>query len=258
VKFGAVPAAVLLVVAAQAAENSAERAQAFARLPDWRGYWNTELMHRSSGPSGRPEDPSLAGMQKMMRLLAHPPYNQEWERRYQQKLQAGSQKALTGKVCDWRMFPVIMEAPSTFQIVVLPEEVMMIFDKGAVRHIHTDGRQHPGADDIWSTRMGHSVGRWEQGTLVIDTVATAGGPVAAIGVAGELSDQARFVERLRMVDGNTLENRMTIEDPSRLTKPWELTISYHRARGLDRMIDWDCDEDLNPVVDGKLTVVSPK
>ena len=50
---------------------------------------------------------------------------------------------------------------------------------------------------------------------------------------------------------------MTIVDPLRFTKPWELTIRYTRAIGLDRMIDWDCEDDRHPLVDGKLVVAPP-
>ena len=56
------------------------------------------------------------------------------------------------------------------QIATLPEETLLVFENGQVRHIYTDGRQHPSGEDIRPTALGDSVGRWERDTLVIDTI----------------------------------------------------------------------------------------
>ena len=207
-------------------------------------------------PSGRDNLFSGGGPQQYVMLLAHPPYNEEWERRHQSALQDAQRLAAVAKLCDWEAFPLTMEAPTTFQVVITPEETLMIFDRGAVRHIHTDGRSHPGKDDLWPTSTGHSIGHWEKDELVIDTIALTPGPVAP-GPSANLSEKAHFTERLRMIDKDTLEDRMSIEDPLRFTKPWEVIIRYSRVVGLDRLIDYDCENDRNPVVDGKLIVTPP-
>ena len=41
------------------------------------------------------------------------------------------------------------------------------------RRIYTDGRKHPAADDLVPTWEGHSVGRWEGDTLVVDKIGRA-------------------------------------------------------------------------------------
>jgi hypothetical protein len=232
------------------------RASIFAKLPDWTGYWDTEWVRAVTNPSGRDEDLSFTAVAKHARLLGHPPYNAEWEKRYQDDLRNAGVDAANRKRCDWRDFPLAMEAPTTIQVLITPEETVMLFHVGVVRHIFTDGRLHPSANDLWPTRMGHSIGRWKNGELTIDTIARTPGP-AFVGPSADLSEVAHFVEHLRMVDQNTLEDRMTIRDPQRFTKPWELTIRYSRAVGLDRMIEWDCDNDRHPVVDGKLVVAPP-
>jgi hypothetical protein len=241
---------------AHGAASSQERVRKFAQLPDWTGYWDTAWLQSVTNPAGRNADVSFQATAKLVRLLDHPPYNAEWEVKYQAALRNAGAVAENRKLCDWRDFPLTMEAPTTFQIAITPEETLMVFHFGALRHIFTDGRGHPAKDDVWPTRMGHSIGRWENDTLVIDTIARTAGP-AFVGPSAELSEQAHFTERLRLVDKDTLENRMTIVDPLRFTKPWELTIRYRRAVGLDRLIDWDCDGDRHPVVDGKLAVAPP-
>ena len=47
----------------------------------------------------------------------------------------------------------------------------MIVAGREIRHIYTDGRPHPSADEIWPTPWGDSIGHWEGETLVVDTIA---------------------------------------------------------------------------------------
>jgi hypothetical protein len=103
--------------------------------------------------------------------------------------------------------------------------------------------------------MGFSIGRWQDGVLEIETTARSAGPIAQFLSPVELSDQVRFTERLRQVDADTIEDEMTIDDPLRFSQPWQVTFRFTRLAGMDRMIEFDCDEnDRNPLVDGKLTV----
>ena len=146
-----------------------------------------------------------------------------------------------------------------FQVAVLPEETLLIFENGQIRHVYTDGRGHPSNDDLWPTRLGDSVGRWEGDTLRIDTIARRSSePIAPRAWVSMLSDRARFTERLRLVDGNDLEDQFTIEDPIALAAPWRMTLRYARITQMNRMVEFDCSEnERNPVVDGKMTITTP-
>jgi hypothetical protein len=85
----------------------------------------------------------------------------------------------------------------------------------AVRTVYLDGRTAP--PNQAPSRLGHSVGRWEEDTLVVETS----------GVAGNItwwnaqhSDQFRVVERFtRSEEDNTLHLTATIEDPWSLREP---------------------------------------
>jgi hypothetical protein len=79
-----------------------------------------------------------------------------------------------------------------------------------VRTVHLDG-QHPKNPAL--TRGGHSIGKWEGDTLVVETVALA--PSVLIPMAGiMLSDKARIVERFRLEPGGgTLTRDYVVEDP---------------------------------------------
>jgi len=104
--------------------------------------------------------------------------------------------------------------------------------------------------------MGDSIGHWEGDTLVIETVARLANDALAIASPlSKVSEHAKFTERLRLVSPDVLEDEMTIEDPVALARPWTVKIRYRRVTDLDRMTNYDCEEnDRNPVVDGQLTV----
>jgi hypothetical protein len=198
--------------------------------------------------------------------LAPPPYNAEWEAKRQAALAAVARAQASGappfdaKACGFR-FPAMMESPALFQLVPTPEETLIIFDNYTpTRHIYTDGRKHPKKEDRWPTAAGDSIGHWEGDTLVVDTVAHKAGYAALLPMPGvaELSEEAHFTERLRRIDADTFEDDMTIEDPSRLTRPWRITVRYKRLAALDRMIPYECMEnDRNSIVDGKMEITPP-
>ena len=151
-----------------------------------------------------------------------------------------------------------MESPQTFQVVSVPEETIILFEALERRIVYTDGRDHPAKRDLWPTRWGDSIGHWDGDTLVIDTVARTAGPIGWLAGMSLLSEQAHFVERLRLMKSGELEDQMTIDDPVAFSRPWKVVIQYRRLTDIDRLLPYDCEEnDRNPVVDGKLTIKAP-
>jgi hypothetical protein len=253
-------AVVLATSLVHAAPNSSQRVRAFARLPDWTGLWETAISKELTTPGGRSSTPGT------LKLVGHPPYNPEWELKYQAALDNPVLKAAvteTLKGCGQdapayvRSFPNIMDAPMVFQVVVTPEETLFVMDHGEVRHIYTDRRAHPAGDDLWPTPLGDSVGHWAGQTLVIDTVARTAGPISMFSPAAELGEQAHFTERVHQIDANTLEDQLTIEDPMRLAHPWTVTLRFTRVLDLTRFIAYECEADRNPIENGKLTIKPP-
>ncbi|MBI2185597.1 MAG: hypothetical protein HYU37_00570 [Acidobacteria bacterium] len=88
------------------------------------------------------------------------------------------------------------------------------------RAIPTDGRTH---DPVRSQDVyfyGHSVGRWDGDTLVIESIAF--NDLTWLDRGGYFhSDQMRVTERLRR-EGNTLVYDVTVEDPDVLLEPWAM------------------------------------
>lgn len=51
-----------------------------------------------------------------------------------------------------------------------------------------------------------------------------------------MSEEARVVERLRLIDGGkTLELTATVEDPTYYAKPWTARTTLQRRPGMERM-----------------------
>ena len=85
------------------------------------------------------------------------------------------------------------------------------------RIVYTDGRDHP--DGYPPAFNGHSIGHWDHGTFVIDTVAMD--PVTWIDDAGTPHSEAlHIVERLRRVNLTTLEVTVEFDDPKTFTRRW--------------------------------------
>jgi hypothetical protein len=257
----------LAMCAAHAQENSPQRVRAFAALPNWAGYWETEIAAAPFPPPQAGSDPNeefLKRVTKMSKLQGKPPYNAEWERKSRSVLKRTGPAATPEpfEICG-EGFPAIMEDPTPdgmFQILVTPEETLIVFQQNReLRHIFTDGRPHPMKQDLWPTALGDSIGHWEGPTLVIDTLARKAGPISpppAFGVA-DLSDRVRFTERLTRLDADTLQDDMTIDDPQRFVHPWQLSIRYKRVTGIDRIMPTGCENDRNPIVNGKQSITPP-
>jgi hypothetical protein len=91
------------------------------------------------------------------------------------------------------------------------------------RVIPTDGRKNVGAGiRNW---MGNSVGRWEGDTLVVETRNIK--PESPIN-GQPLSSEGVLIERFTMADANTLDYRMTVNDPKVYTAPWTLRLPMPR------------------------------
>ena len=111
----------------------------------------------------------------------------------------------------------IMTPPTPFEILQVPGRVIMLYETDHWwRDIWLDA-QHP--KNLKPTWMGHSVGRWDGDTLVIDTAGIREG--TWLDGAGHVhSDALHIVERIRRIDQNTLQDDMTFDDPKAYTKPF--------------------------------------
>ena len=113
------------------------------------------------------------------------------------------------------------------KFVQRPELLVLLFEGDpGVRQIFLDGRQHPDLGEYDPTWMGHSVGRWEGDTLVVDTVGF--NDRGWIGVFPR-TEAMRTVERYTRTDYGTLQVEFTVEDPGVFTSTWIQNMTWDLA-----------------------------
>lgn len=145
---------------------------------------------------------------------------------------------------------------------------------GVTRFIHTDGRQHSAQPN--PSYLGESIGHWEGDTLVVDTTGLAPDTVFQLGtlskgalkegdhspiasvIFGPHGPNLHLVERMRLVDFNTLEIQTTLHDDTLFKTPYALA-PRRFLRGIERRNEpqeWACTDNrdyLDPTT-GKLEV----
>jgi hypothetical protein len=135
---------------------------------------------------------------------------------YGPKAQAGGNDPILN--CNPAGIPRILFFPQPFEIFQTPERVFMFFEREHEwRQIWTDGRGHP--NDLDSTWMGDSIGKWEGDTFVVDTVGL--NEKSWLDFYGDPhSDQIHLVERFKRVDHDTLTLQLIVDDPKAYTATW--------------------------------------
>jgi hypothetical protein len=145
--------------------------------------------------------------------------------------------------------------PYPFQIVQTPKYVLIAYEyAGANRTIFMDKAAPPPADS-W---MGHSVGRWEGDTLVVDV--TAQNEDTWFDRAGNFhSDALHVVERYTPLGPDALTYEATIEDPKVFSRPWKITMPlYRRLEKNAQLLEFKCVEFVEELMYGHLRKQSGK
>jgi hypothetical protein len=146
--------------------------------------------------------------------------------------------------------PRAFGTPYPAEFIQQKDRIIVIFEGGAHvwREIHMDGRPHPKGASLNPTYFGHSVGRWEGDTLVIDTVGY--NERTWLGFNGfftltSCNDRAHLAP-----DRDTLRYEATIDDPGAYMRPWRMgwNIPWKAGQELQEYI---CQEDNQYMIDLK-------
>ena len=127
---------------------------------------------------------------------------------------------------------------AAMQIVQVPGRVIMFFGRN-VRQVYTDGRQHPqNLKPLW---MGHSIGKWEGETFVIDTIGISD-RTWLDRMGHPHSDALHLVERFRRDSPDRLDLDMTINDPKAYTKAWTAQRSFRLRQPTSELGEAVCED----------------
>jgi hypothetical protein len=126
--------------------------------------------------------------------------------------------------------PMLLQLPQMRTIEVGADRIVMKIDADGVdatRTVHLDLREHPA--NVEPSLLGHSIGRWEGATLVIDTVAFMPNELG-VGFGVPAGAGKHLLERLTLAtDGLQLRYELTLEDPEYLAAPASYTAMWdHR------------------------------
>ena len=133
--------------------------------------------------------------------------------------------------------PRAMYMPYPFQIVQGTNKIQMAFTfANAARTVHMDKVEGPPDD----TYMGHSVGRWEGDTLVVDVTGFNGRNW--FDRAGNFhSASLHLVERFTPITPDAIQYEVAIEDPEVFTGPWKIAMPlYRRLEPNSQLIEYPC------------------
>jgi len=86
------------------------------------------------------------------------------------------------------------------------------------RQIFMDGRKHPPANELDPSWYGHSIGKWEGDTLVIDSVGF--NDRGTLDGNWPQSTQKHVIERWTRKDMGHMVNEITIDDPGAYSRPF--------------------------------------
>lgn len=135
------------------------------------------------------------------------------------------------------LLPMLMATSRPLNIVQGRDEILIGSESDRERFIYTDGRDHSlvKSRNYRPTGMGHSIGRWEGNTLVVDTVGFAPKtcdsrfPIMRTPGGGLAKDTTHLEERIEVREnGEILAFTFTWEDPTIFTKPFRYTYRYRK------------------------------
>lgn len=200
---------------------SAASAQTAGGPPDFSGFWVNQYT------------PDLS-----QALGSQPPFTPYGAERWRTVDTAKDPTATCLPVGPSRAFT----APFPFQLVQGKDTIGLLFEYQSIwRAIYMDGRGHP--DDLadYPYFMGHSIGRWEGETLVVETAGID--ERSWLDTAGhEHSAQLTLTERFVKKGPDALQWTVTYTDPVYFTRPWSITRTFTRGKPGDRILPYTCNE----------------
>jgi len=135
--------------------------------------------------------------------------------------------------------PRAMYMPYPFQVTQSTNKIHMAYAFATTaRTIHLDKVEGPPDD----TYMGHSVGRWEGDTLVVD-VRNFNGKNWFDRAGNFHSDALHLVERFTPITPDAIRYEVTIEDPKTFARPWRIAMPlYRRLEPNIQILEYPCIE----------------
>ena len=246
-------------------------------MPDWSGLWTLDPTHGLIWDNGIEKEARGLGPKPAKAILDHcwpgdkasfpcagyllGALTPEYAQRYRQKLAAVTRDVEWDPLSDCLPpgFPRgALINPFGRELIVSPKETWMTSQTlNDIRRIYTDGRGHTPENEAAPLWDGESIGFWDGDTLVIHTLYVRN-HVEMQRLQPDLSDQASFIERVRMTGPDTIEDDATIYDPIALRQPWHSVIKFVRQTEAHNHVNmYSCDPNVYQTPEGTTDIIIP-
>jgi hypothetical protein len=188
-----------------------------------------------------PDTPNLTGKWKMPKPITHlltadgkePPLNAAGKTEYERRraaLRAGDRKIDPINSCLMHGTPRLLYAPYPFLILQTTRSVNFVHEVNhTFRIIYWDKTPPEDPDPDY---LGYSIARFEERTLVIDTIGQ--NDKTWLDYSGlPHGEQLTVRERYTLTDPNTIQGSLTLTDPQFYTAPWTTNFVLKRQPGMD-------------------------
>lgn len=197
-----------------------------AAIPDITGTWESA------------RDPSAPPAQQVQLKPEYLQQKQALTQAISAATARGEPLATTTQRCLGDGMPGMMGGPFPMEILQSKGQVTIIQEAYTqVRRIYLDKPQKP-IDEVEPGFFGRSVGHWEGGVLMVDTV---GIKEDVLYRSNPHSAEMRIKEKIYYAPSGFLRDEVTIEDPVVLEKPYTYTVSYRRLPDYE-MLEYVCED----------------
>ena len=224
-----------LALATPAQAQEVGRATAYSEVtqwPDWSGVWSPGV---SAAARSTPTPPRLTPAAQA-RLDA-----------FEAGKARGENLQTQAANCVPNGMPGIMRLPYPIEFVYSPGRVNILIETySEIRRIYVGGRPPPEDPDPFFN--GHSIGRWEGDTLVVDTVGIS--PQVSVIPGLRATELTSFRERITRVSHDSLVDEITITDPTLFAEPYVMVQNYTLQPNWE-MREYVCQENNRDAADAE-------
>jgi hypothetical protein len=197
-----------------------------AAVPDFSGVWQRGLGRMGAVKNLSPRADVVIGDYQ-------DPVLQPWAaaivKQHGDMEAAGFAAPETKQTCWPGSVPNMLSIPSEMEMLQTPNLVTILYSNDhQVRFIYLN---QPHSKNITPSWYGESVGHYEGGTLVVDTIGIATKTMSLVDVFGTPHTGAlHVVERFHLVNGGkALRADIRVEDPGAFTRAWDEGTTFSRT-----------------------------
>lgn len=168
---------------------------------------------------------------------------------------AGTPIASASTKCLPEGMPTIMGAIYPIEIMQNAKQLVVLAEFLAqTRRVHI-GSKMPAAEDIEPSYNGYSAAHWEGDTLVVETRGVRP-DVQFFNVPHSVN--MKITERMRLIAPDMIENKVVLDDPEYLNKPYSFTFQYKRKSDY-QIGEYVCENNQTKVdAEGKASLILDK